>query len=72
MALTHISIPLFDAAVQLEEVYTDHKAQTLTIEQEEILAEDAYHKRQAMKEAVPTSWAINQASESRSPYNVVF
>jgi len=45
MALTHISIPLFDAAVQLEEVYTDHKAQTLTIEQEEILAEDAYHKR---------------------------
>jgi hypothetical protein len=50
----------------------DYKTQTLTIEQEEILAEDAYHKRQAMKEAVPTSWAINQASESRSPYNVVF
>ena len=55
-----------------EELYPDHKAQTLTIEQEEILAEDAYYKRQAMKEAVPTSWAINQASESRCPYNVVF
>ena len=55
-----------------DERYPDYKAQTLTIEQEEILAEDAYYKRQAEKEAVPTAWAINQASESRSPYNVVF
>lgn len=55
-----------------EELYPDHKAQTLTIEQEEILAELAHQERQAIKEAVPTSWAINQASESRSPYNVVF
>ena len=55
-----------------EELYPDHKAQTLTIEQEEILAEDAHHKGRAIKEAVPTSWAITQASESRSPYNVVF
>jgi hypothetical protein len=55
-----------------EELYPDHKAQTLTIEQEEILAELAHQERQAIKEAVPTSWAITQASESRSPYNVVF
>lgn len=55
-----------------EEIYPDHKAQTSTIEQEEILAEDAHLKRRAMAEAVPTSWAITHASESRSPYNVVF
>ena len=55
-----------------EEYLHDYKDQTLTNEQEEILAEDAHQKRRAMKEAVPTSWAITQASESRSPYNVVF
>ena len=55
-----------------EELYPDHKAQTLTIEQEEILAEDAHLKGRHMKEAEPTAWAINQASASHSPYNVVF
>jgi len=55
-----------------EEYLHDYKDQILTIEQEEILAEDAHQKRRAMAEAVPTSWAITQASESRSPYNVVF
>jgi hypothetical protein len=55
-----------------EELYPDHKAQTLTIEQEEFLAREAHLKGRAMAEAVPTSWAITQASESRSPYNVVF
>ena len=55
-----------------EEFFPDHKAQTLTIEQEEILAVDAHLKRRAMKEAEPTAWAINQASASHSPYNVVF
>jgi len=55
-----------------DENYPDYKVQTLTNEQEEILAEDAHQKRRAMAEAVPTSWAITQASESRSPYNVVF
>mgnify|MGYP000197504436 CR=1 FL=1 len=55
-----------------DEHYPDYKTQPLTIEQEEILAEVAHQKRRAMAEAVPTSWAITQASESRSPYNVVF
>jgi len=55
-----------------EERYPDYKVQTLTIEQEEILAREAHLKERAMEEAVPTLWAINQASESRSPYNVVF
>ena len=55
-----------------EELYPDYKAQTLTIEQEEILARQAHLKRRAMTNTEPTAWAISQASESRSPYNVVF
>ena len=59
-----------------EELYPDYKVQTLTVEQEGILAEDAHDKRRALTEGNPGFYsrtypdAVCRASRSASPYHV--
>ena len=57
MALTHISIPLFDTAVQIEERYNEQQLTDLNIAAENLAIEERSHlvhfSRKAMIEAMP-------------------
>ena len=60
MALTHISIPLFDAVVQLEEIYTDQQLDILNIAAENLAIEErsrlVHIERKAMiEDMAPTA-----------------
>lgn len=57
MAFTHISIPLFDTAVQIEERYNEQQLADLNIAAENLAIEErslrAHFSRDAMAEAMP-------------------